>query len=217
MKRAFLFDLDGVIVDSEKKWQTYGADFARKLYGDKIVDAMGDTTGTSLDHEYAIAKAHGFSMDLNEYYHQYDVQAEKMYEKAVITDGLKDLISSLKNLGFIVGIVSSSRRSWIQMVLDKIEDKTLFDYTISLNEEGLLSKPSPEGYLHAMKDLGVVPETTIILEDSNNGIKSANATGAFVIGFTPLLREGYLQTEKADAVANSFKEVEEIVKQKFEE
>lgn len=214
MKRAFLFDMDGVIVDSEKTWQTHGADFARKLYGDAIVDAMGDTTGMSLDHEYDFATQNGFAMDKDEFYHLYDEQAKKMYAKTVITEGLEDLVNGLKQLGFITGIVSSSRRLWIEMVLEKIPEKNLFDYTISLNEKGLPSKPSPEGYLYAMKEIGSIPATTIILEDSNNGITSAKESGAFVIGFTPLLIEGYKQIF-ADAAAHSMSEVLQIVKERL--
>lgn len=214
MKKAFLFDMDGVLINSERMWQTHGVDFSRKLYGDKIVDAMGDTVGVSLDHEYAIAKQHGFNMDLNEYYKRYDEQAAKMYALSTITDGLADLIQFLKQNEYTTGIVSSSRRPWIEIVLAKMGDKNLFDYTISLNEAGLPSKPAPDGYLRAMKDIGAVPSTTIILEDSNNGIRSAKASGAFVIGFTPLLVDGYTQTVPADAVAKSFEEVIEIVREK---
>src|SRR5690348_5669385 len=123
MKKAFLFDMDGVIVDSEYKWQKYGADFARKLLGDAIVDAMGDTTGVSLDHEYDFATQHGFSMNKDEFYRLYDEQAKKMYAKTVITEGLEDLVNGLKQMDFVVGIVSSSRRPWIEMVLEKIPKK----------------------------------------------------------------------------------------------
>lgn len=181
-KLVFLFDMDGVIVDSEKTWQRHGKDFARKLYGDLIVDAMGDTVGVSLDHEYAEAKKHGFDMHLNDYYQKYDEQAAKMYSLSSITYGLAELIAFLKNNDYTTGIVSSSRRPWIEIVLDKIGDRSLFDYTISLNEEGLLLKPSPEGYLRAMKDLGSTPRTTIVLEDSNNGIKAGKASGASLLG-----------------------------------
>lgn len=211
MKKAFLFDMDGVIVNSENKWQQYGADFVTNLYGKDIVEKMGDTTGMSLDHEYAFAVRHGFSMGKEEFYRRYDKQAEKVYATTVITEGLENFIQTLKSLEFTVGIVSSSRRPWIDIVLSKLTHASLFDYTISLNEEGLPSKPSPEGYVVAMKKLGATPQTTIILEDSNSGIRAGKAAGAFVIGFTPLLVEGYQQIE-ADVKANSFKEVEKIVR-----
>lgn len=213
MKKAFLFDMDGVIVDSERVWQMYGMDFARKLYGNKVFEKIGDTTGMSLDHEYGVAKANGFTMPLDEFYRIYDEQARKMYAKTHITPGLNTLIFGLKDLGFTTGIVSSSRRPWIQLVMDMIGDNSLFDYSISLNERGLPSKPDPKGYLVAMEEIGVNVQTTIILEDSNSGIKAAKATDAFTIAFAPLLVPEYQQIP-ADAKANSFEEVLEIVKQR---
>lgn len=214
MKKAFLFDMDGVIVDSEKTWEKYSKDFTEQLYGKDILAKIGDTVGVSVDHTYAIAKKHGFTMSLDEYYQRYDVQAAKAYALSSITDGLSDLVGFLKTNNYTTGIVSSSRRPWIEIVLDKIGDRSLFDYIISLNEAGLPSKPAPDGYIRAMQDLGVTPATTIVLEDSNNGIRSAKASGAFVIGFTPHLVEGYAQSVSADATAKSFKEVIDIVSNK---
>ena len=215
MKRAFLFDMDGVIVDSEKQWQINGADFPRKLYGDAIADALGDTTGTSLDFEYAFARTRGFSMPLEEFYQKYDQQAEKMYAFTKISDGTEELIQNLKAMGFAVGIVSSSRRYWIDIVLQKLSDPKLFDYIISLNQEGLPSKPDPSGYRRAMKDLGVKPKNTIVLEDSNHGIQAARRAGAYVIGYTGNLMDGYRQTEKAHATAHSMKDVLQIVRRRI--
>lgn len=212
MKKAFLFDMDGVIVDTERKWRKMSVGFAESIYGKEIVEKMGDTIGVSLDHEYVFAKKHGFTMELDEYYRKFDEQAAKVYATTEITRGLEDLIVLLKEMDFTTGIVSSSRRQWIEMVLDKIGNRDFFDYTISLNEVGLPSKPSPEGYIRAMQDVGATPETTIILEDSNNGMKAGKASGAFVIGFPPNLVDGYVQNVPVDATAHSFKEVMEIIK-----
>lgn len=216
MKKAFLFDMDGVLINSEQTWQKHGMDFVEELYGKGVLEKMGDLVGASLDHEYAIAKMHGFTMSLDEYYQRYDAHAAKMYALSHITDGLSELVGLLRENGFQTGIVSSSRRPWIETVLDQIGDRSLFDYTLSLNEVGLPSKPASDGYLRAMQDLGTEPSSTIILEDSNNGILSGKASGAFVIGFTPNLMEGYVQSAPADAVANSFAEVMEIVGKRSE-
>lgn len=217
MKRAFLFDMDGVIVDSEREWQINGSDFPRQLYGNAIADAMGDTTGTSLDFEYAFAKERGFAMPLDEFYQLYDKQAEKMYAFTHISEGTEDLVRSLKEMGFLVGIVSSSRRYWIDIVLQKLTDPHLFDYIISLNQEGLPSKPDPAGYRRAMEDLGVTPHNTIVLEDSNHGIQAARRSGAYVIGYTGNLIKGYIQTEKANAVVRTMREVLPIVKRRVKQ
>lgn len=213
MKKAFLFDMDGVILDSEKQWHNHGQEFLKNLYGEEIFSKMKDITGMSLDGEYALAKTHGFDMNIQEFIRRYDEAAQDIYAKSTITKGLEELIDKLKSLEFVVGIVSSSRRPWIEMALAKVKRKDLFDYILSLNEASIPSKPSPHGYIKAMQDLDTSPSTTFILEDSNSGITAGKEAGAFVIAFTPLLVNGY-QQKKADALAHSFEDVLEIVSKK---
>jgi beta-phosphoglucomutase-like phosphatase (HAD superfamily) len=75
-----------------------------------------------------------------------------------------------------------------------------------------LPKPAPDGYNEMMKVLKVKPENTIILEDSNSGIKSATASGAFVISISENSIPGYKQIDIANAKAKSILEVIEVVK-----
>ncbi|HEX7042825.1 MAG TPA: HAD family phosphatase [Patescibacteria group bacterium] len=214
MKKAFLFDMDGVLVNSENTWHKYASDFASKLYGEEILSKIGDTTGLTVEHEYEIAKSYGFKMNLNEFYKKYDEEVKGIYEKTEIVPGLEYFVKNLKEIGFVIGIVSSSRRPWVNIVLEKIDKPQLFDYSLSLSESNIPSKPSPKGYKKAMSDLGVNPSTTFILEDSNSGITAGKKSGAFTIAFTQFLVPGYKQI-RADAKAASLSEVLEIVKEKL--
>ncbi|HSW88764.1 MAG TPA: HAD family hydrolase, partial [Candidatus Saccharimonadales bacterium] len=74
-------------------------------------------------------------------------------------------------------------------------------------------KPAPDGYLEAIRMLGSTPQSTIILEDSNAGIASAKAAGAFVIGLRENLVEGQSQNG-ADIYADNINEVISIIKNK---
>ena len=214
MKKAFLFDMDGVIVNSEQIWENISDDFTEKIYGKIIKEKIGDLTGVSVDKEYDLAVGQGFTMDKEKFVEIYDRQAMEVYKAADITKGLEKLLTFLKDNNFVIGIVSSSRKVWIEAALSKMHFRDMFKYILSLNEAGLPSKPSPEGYFRAMKDLEVTPENTIILEDSNAGITAGKKTGAFVIAFTGFLVDGYEQIS-ADATAHTMEEVMQIVKNKI--
>ena len=212
-QRAFLFDMDGVIVDSEREWaKKGGVSFQEKLYGKKIWEKLADTTGMTVEGEYEAAVKEGFTMDKNTFVAAYDTQALQVYKTAQIAEGLNNLIQQLKKWEYVVGIVSSSRRNWIDAALAKIPFRAAFDYVFSLDALGLPTKPSPEGYRYAMREVGASPETTVILEDSNAGIAAGKLSGAFTIAFKPFLVKGYKQIS-ADAKAHSMEEVADIVRQ----
>jgi len=72
-------------------------------------------------------------------------------------------------------LTSTSRGKWIKLALKKLNfKKNDFDYILSLNDrKDLRPKPYPDGYIETMKVLDTTPKSTIVLEDSNSGIKSA--------------------------------------------
>lgn len=212
--RAFLFDMDGVLVNSEEVWEREGRPFEKSVFGKEILDQIGEITGTSLARLFEKATQLGFTGTWEDVIAKYDAFMVGIYNQCVITPGLPKLVEFLRDNNFHIGIVSSSRRPWIDQVLAKMPDKELFDFTLSLDEQKLPSKPDPAGYIEAMRELGVTPENTFILEDSNAGIKAAKESGAFTIVFTPLAVPGYQQRD-GDAKAASFEEVMDIVKQKI--
>ena len=204
--------MDGVLVNSELTWHNQGQDFLQNLYGKELFKKMGSTMGMTLDTEYETASKYGFRMEKRKYYELYDNQAKIIYSKSKITPGLNEFILFLEKKGFTLGIVSASRQKWINLVLTRIPLRKKFSYILSINDrKELRPKPYPDSYLEAIKVLNAVPETTIILEDSNSGIQAARAAGALTIGFREHLPPDYQQTG-AHFYANSLKEVLDIVK-----
>lgn len=213
MKKAFIFDMDGVIVDSENAWIPYEENFLKNLLGERIYSKIGDTVGMGVRIIYQRATECGLNLDRKTFYKKYDEQAEIIYKKAKITSNINTLVNFLISKNIKLGLVSSSRKTWIDMVLPFLGFKDKFEVIISLcDREDLRSKPYADGYLEAMKKLNVKPEETIILEDSNTGIKSATASGAYVISFSENLVPGYKQIE-ADAHAKNMMEVIRIVEE----
>lgn len=209
---GFIFDMDGVIVDTENAWELYGDSFLLKLFGKKIREKVGDTIGMTINEEYAKAVKYGFSMDKQRFIDLYDEKAKYVFSKATISPGVDLLAKVLTEMKFKIGLVSSSRGTWINYLLPRLSFGKNIEYIISINDRtDLKPKPSPDAYLEAIRKLGASPKTTIILEDSNRGITAAKASGAFTIAFTQNLVDGYKQIE-GDAKANSMEEVIRITR-----
>lgn len=212
MNKAFIFDMDGVMINSENAWEKFESDFLDKLVGKELSKKIGSTIGMTVNTAYDKAKAFGFKMQREEFQNIYDKTAFRMYDKADITSGIDALVNFLIKNNFRLGLVSSSATSWINKVLQRLPFKDKFESIISLNERpDLKPKPNPDGYTETMKNLKSQPSSTIILEDSNSGLTAAKVSGAFTIAFTKNLVHGYNQIN-VGFKANSMEEVIKIVK-----
>lgn len=211
-RRAFIFDMDGVLIDSESSWVKYDTSFLLKMFGKDIADKIGVTVGLTVNTVYERAVSFGAVADKDKFIEMYDNQAHSIYSQSEITKDIDHLVAELDKLNFRLGLVSSSRQNWIDKVLPRLSFRDKLEHIISVNDRpDLKPKPAPDGYLEAIKELSATPRTTIILEDSNSGIKAAKASGAYVIGFRKNLVDGYEQ-EGADIYANDVHEVVDIVK-----
>lgn len=206
MNKAFIFDMDGVIIDSESVWGKYEKEFLIELMGEEAYDKIKDhLVGSTINVIYDRACEAGLIMEKKEFIKKYDEQALHIYSLSSPTNDINKLLEKLIGLNFKIGLVSASRQLWIDTALEKIRNKNLFDYVLSLAErEDLRPKPYPDGFLEAMKQLGSTPEKTIILEDSNRGLQAAKASGALTICLREHLPEGHM-SEQADMTIDNLK------------
>ena len=204
--KAFIFDMDGVIIDSEPVWERYEQVFLAELMGQETYLKIKDQIlGNSINAIYQIASQYGLKISKQEYLRIYDDYAKKVYAEAKLTPGIKEFIQKLIGMGFKLGLVSSSRQNWIDLVLEKLKISKQFEFVISLNDaENMQPKPSPIGYLRVMEVLGSSPSSTIILEDSSKGVQAAKASGALTICLQEHLPNGYLP-EGADIYTKTIK------------
>src|SRR5258708_10780189 len=171
LNKAFIFDMDGVIVNSETIWLEREEAFLTESLGKdtylKIKDVL---LGSTIKAIYEKAQLNGYKRDFTSFAELYDKEAVKVYAQSNINYEVDVLIDLLISLDFKIGLVTSSRKSWVNQVLPKLKNKDAFECIISIEErDDLKSKPAPDGYLEAIKVLGSAPEKTIILEDSNKG------------------------------------------------
>lgn len=209
-KKAFLFDMDGVLADTEPEWAHQKQIIYTRLLGPDITRRLGDTRGISMDGIYDKAHALGATIPRTDFVAAHLQVAPAIYDTAPILDGAQKLATSLQELGYTLAIVSSSPGDWTSRVVCRLPFMDNLQLVLSLNDMDIPQKPAPDGYIYAMRSLDAVPDSTIILEDSNSGIAAATASGAFTIAFDGLLTPGYDQLP-ADAVAHTVDDVLRIV------
>jgi beta-phosphoglucomutase family hydrolase len=207
MIRAVIFDLDGVIVNSEDA-HIEAEKRAFRRYGVAIsADEL---------HRYAGATAKAMFTDLINKYRlkttfQEMVKIKESFfslldEDSQPTTGVLQLIHRLKRANVRLAIASSSNRKWIEYILRILEITSLFDCFVGA-EDIVHSKPDPEIYLKAATALGVRPDECVVIEDAELGVEAAKRAGMKAIGYRNP-RSGNQNLSKADMIIDDFSTLE---------
>ena len=215
INKAFLFDMDGVLADSETEWERVGFDqLLKEHFGDELFAKVEVRGGVSIKGIFDLYVAAGWSGEYGPYEQKCIEMSERIYGTIPLTEGINELIHYLSDEGFKIGVVSSSPLPWVKTLVGRIKEKDRISLILSVNNHPTLrAKPAPDPYVNAMEQLGVKPEDTFILEDSLTGVTAAKASGAHVICFTAY-HHGYdwqPLPENADYYAKDVTEVREIV------
>lgn len=215
MKKAFLFDMDGVMADSETAWDQMGFnDLLKRYFGQELASKVRVKSGTSIKGIFDAFVAAGWLGDYDTFHKENEKIADKIYHSIPLTPGLDELIKKLHTRGYIIAVVSSSPSEWVESLISRLPSRKLISTVVSVNNHKTLhAKPSPDPYNFAMMELGVTPDTTIVLEDSEAGVTAAKASRAKVICFTMhhLGYEWQVVPKNADHYAKSMPEVLDIV------
>lgn len=198
MQRSIaLFDLDGVILDTEGSytafWDDYGSrhfsekDFGLKIKGQTLVKILGDYFPEENERK-AITDA------IN------DFERKMSYP---FVPGVENYIKSLKSNGIRTAVVTSSNLLKMENVYRCHPGfREMFDMILT-SEDFSESKPSPYCYLKAMRLFGAGPEDCVVFEDSLAGLQAARASGAFVTALTTTNPEEVVRNY-ADLVIRDF-------------
>jgi HAD superfamily hydrolase (TIGR01509 family) len=207
---ALIFDMDGVVVDSELHWKSLEGFFLRSLVPTWGEADQSKIIGLSVHDLYRmLVSDYGVSQTKEEFLALYLGMATQIYgEKASLIAGFEELLSEVRANGVPVGLASSSPMTWINIVLDRFDLRPSFDVVVSADElAGGEGKPAPAIYLHTADKLGVAPQGCVVIEDSRNGVLSAKGAGMYCLGF----RNGFNDEQDlsaADMVVNSFTELD---------
>jgi HAD superfamily hydrolase (TIGR01509 family) len=181
MPAAVIFDLDGVLVDSEAAWDQARRDLVDQVGGTWTPEATKAMMGMSSGEwsRYVRDKL-GVPLSLDEINAAVVENIERRYREALpLIPGAVDAVRRLA-ARWPLGLASSSNRPIIDLVLEQSGLAACFAATVSSEEVGR-GKPAPDVYLEAARRLGVEPRACVAIEDSSNGMRSAAAAGLKVV------------------------------------
>jgi HAD superfamily hydrolase (TIGR01509 family) len=178
---AVVFDLDGVLLDSEEIWDRAREELARERGGRWHDRAQRDMMGmSSTEWSRYMADVIGLPDPPEEINREVVRRLTELYrEELPAIAGAREAVERLA-ARWPLGLASSSNRELIDLALGLLGVEHLFTATVS-SEEVARGKPAPDVYLEAARRLGVDPTTAAAVEDSHNGILSAKAAGMRVI------------------------------------
>ena len=177
MIEAVVFDLDGVLVDSEQVWDDVREGLARERGGRWHERAQADMMGmSSTEWSRYMHDVIGLAESPDEINAEVVRRMRRRYEEELpLFPGAADAVRRLAG-GFRLGLASSSNRPLIDAVLAAMGLDDAFEATVS-SEEVPRGKPAPDVFLEAARRLDVPPENAAAIEDSGNGIRAAHAAG----------------------------------------
>lgn len=206
---AVLFDMDGVVVDSERYWDEFKPEILEAALGDATV-SPDEVTGMNVLDQYDYLSANfDVQVSREEYFDRYDERAEEVYEEhSELMDGFQELLAELDERGVAVTLTSSSFPHWIAMVLERFDLAGEFDEVVTGEDIDGASKPEPDIYRHTAERLGIEPERCAVVEDSEHGVEAAKRAGMYCLGYRTDVNEGQ-DLSRADEVVMSPRELRE--------
>jgi len=206
--KALLFDFDGTVVDTEsvdlRTWHEVFEAHGVAVPVERFALRIGTLTGPDeLDELDALLEA---PCDRDAVTATRRARERELLELEPLRPGVREYIDDAHRLGLLVGIVSSSSRSWIELNVERLGIADAWAAVVCADGDTTRCKPSPALYLEALDLLGVGADEAIAIEDSPNGITAARAAGIFCVGF-PNDVTGALDLSHADLVLDSLEDV----------
>ena len=179
---AVVFDLDGLMFNTEELYQEAGTQILRrrgKTFDDELLDAMmGCPADVALQR---MIDWHGLDDTIERLADETDrFFAALLDERLDVMPGLMDLLAAVESAALPKAIATSSGRAFAQNVLGRFDLAGRFEFVLTC-EDVRSGKPHPEIYRLAARRFGIAPPEMLVLEDSQNGCRAAVAAGAIAV------------------------------------
>jgi len=180
-----IFDLDGVIVDSEPAHEGARQSILKECFPPEVHNYRKDCTGTSARGEYAYylhcCQMADCSEELERLHYDRTLELIKT-TRPEPTEGLKEVLKGLKERGIALAVASTSPRFYVEGVLSHFG--LLEDFTaIACGDQVKQAKPDPAVYLLALALSGRLAQEAAAIEDSRAGLEAAKAAGLYAVGY----------------------------------
>jgi HAD superfamily hydrolase (TIGR01509 family) len=203
--RACIFDMDGVLIDTEPVWRRVERDvFARvgvELTDEQLRQTWGKRIAEVVDHWYAVRPWHGVRPKAveREILRQ---MVEHVRSEGVVLPGATEAVQTAHAMGLRIAIASSSSHELIDAVVQRLGIADVIAGVCSADDEAL-GKPDPAVYASAARMVDVPPVDCVAVEDSPAGVRSAKAAGMACIAVRTDPNTTDEQLAGADAVIAS--------------
>lgn len=206
--KAVIFDMDGVLVDSQPyhfkadidtmaeygviKDQKFYESFAGTLTADRM-RTLKEMFGLDVPVEEMTIKRENMILDI------------MGKEDIKPVSGIPEFLRSIKEKGLTTAVASSSDYKLINLILDRLKIAQYFD-SVTSGSDVKRGKPSPDVFLLAAERIGIEPAECLVVEDSENGVKAAKAAGMKVLGYINPT-SGKQDLSLADFITDDFKKI----------
>ncbi|WP_077611554.1 HAD family hydrolase [Clostridium sp. Marseille-P2415] len=179
MIKAVIFDMDGVIIDSEGVYLQYQLEFARKKNPAVKIEQLFPMVGATKKESWEVLQKainNGQSWEeLREEFRQRDIYGEIDYQK-LFRPEVTETLKQLKKDGYRLALASSTHLKLVERVLEENGIRHYFEAVVS-GEQFKRSKPDPEIYFYTAEKLKLSPKECLAVEDSTVGITAAHRAG----------------------------------------
>ena len=182
MIKAVVFDLDGLMFNTEEIFHEAGVELMRRRGKEMTDEFFTLIMGRRAEEGYPLlVEAAGLNVDPMKLWREsHDLFLSMLDEQIAPMPGLFELLDHIERSGLPKGVATSSDSKYLRRILTRFEIFDRFQMTLTA-EDVTNGKPHPEIYLKAAARLGVEPHEMLVLEDSHNGSKAASAAGAYSV------------------------------------
>jgi HAD superfamily hydrolase (TIGR01509 family) len=205
--RAFLFDFDGLLLDTELAsragWQRLYREHGHELPTDLWATLVGTTHAPWSPMEH-LEELVGEPLDRDALNERRRAHELTLIEAEELRPGIAEYLAAAREHGLKRAIVSSSNRGWVDMHLQRLEETVGWDAICTADGDRRRAKPAPVLYLEALRLLDVAAGEAVAFEDSPHGVTAAKAAGIFCVAIpNEVTRELGLEEAGADIVLDS--------------
>jgi HAD superfamily hydrolase (TIGR01509 family) len=204
--RAFLFDFDGLILDTELAsragwellYREHGHELPPELWA-TVVGTYGAWDPMAHLEELVGEPLEREALNVRRYAHEI-----ALIEAEELRPGIAEYLAAARQHGLKRAIVSSSNRRWVETHLERLEEAAGWDAICTAEGDRARAKPAPTLYLDALDALGVAASEAVAFEDSPHGVRAAKEAGIFCVAVpNEVTRDLGLENSGADLVVDS--------------